>query len=90
MHALTQVSAGFCIFKAHTHMHNLTNWCGMQVESAGEAVMQLRAKPFLDVQWEMLNHNPSILYFKHITLQIQASIVRAHSTQHTAHALIVA
>ena len=30
-----------------------------------------RARPFLDVQWEMLHHNPSILYFKHITLQIQ-------------------
>ena len=45
----------------------------MQMEAPGEGATQLRAKPFLAVHWEMLHHNPSILYFKHITLQIQAS-----------------
>lgn len=28
-------------------------------------------KPFVEVQWEMLHHNPSILYFRALLLQIQ-------------------
>ena len=38
----------------------------------GEAVPQpMLGKPFVEVQWEMLNHNPSILYFRALLLQIQ-------------------
>ena len=58
-----------------TAAQGLTWWLGVQVESVlGESMQQqlTRARPFLDVHWEMLHHNPSILYFKHITLQIQA------------------
>ncbi|KAL3144166.1 hypothetical protein ABBQ32_003950 [Trebouxia sp. C0010 RCD-2024] len=38
----------------------------------GEAVpQQTLGKPFVEVQWEMLHHNPSILYFRALLLQIQ-------------------
>ena len=38
----------------------------------GEAVPQpMLGKPFVEVQWEMLHHNPSILYFRALLLQIQ-------------------
>ena len=29
------------------------------------------AKPFIEVQWQMLHHNPSILYFKQLMLVVQ-------------------
>ena len=38
----------------------------------GEGVpQQTLGKPFVEVQWEMLHHNPSILYFRALLLQIQ-------------------
>ncbi len=40
----------------------------------GEGVpQQTLGKPFVEVQWEMLHHNPSILYFRALLLQIQVS-----------------
>ena len=46
----------------------------------GEGVpQQTLGKPFVEVQWEMLHHNPSILYFRALLLQIQVS---AHWQHH--------
>lgn len=40
----------------------------------GEGTLQQTlGKPFVEVQWEMLHHNPSILYFRALLLQIQVS-----------------
>lgn len=40
----------------------------------GEALpQQTLGKPFVEVQWEMLHHNPSILYFRALLLQIQVT-----------------
>ena len=35
-------------------------------------IQQLPARPpFLEVRWEMLQHNPSILYFKNVRFTLQ-------------------
>lgn len=45
----------------------------------GEAVpQQTLGKPFVEVQWEMLHHNPSILYFRALLLQIQVCTAVTH------------
>lgn len=31
----------------------------------------LAAPPFVEIKWEMLHHNPSILYFKSLSVVIQ-------------------
>ena len=44
------------------------------VEEGGESVpQQTMGQPFVEVQWEMLHHNPSILYFRALLLQIQVT-----------------
>ena len=43
------------------------------VEEGEGATQQTLGKPFVEVQWEMLHHNPSILYFRALLLQIQVS-----------------
>lgn len=50
----------------------------------GEAVPQpMLGKPFVEVQWEMLHHNPSILYFRALLLQIQVC-----SAAHAGHLIM--
>ena len=42
-------------------------------EMEGMPQQHFLGKPFVEVQWEMLQHNPSILYFRALLLQIQVN-----------------
>lgn len=41
-----------------------------QARQRYQQALQLQ-RPFVEIHWEMLQHNPSILYFKHFALSIQ-------------------
>lgn len=51
---------------------------GGTVEEGEGSPQQTLGKPFVEVQWEMLHHNPSILYFRALLLQIQVCPSSSH------------
>lgn len=66
------------MFGLHVHAGGAAPKAATAVEE-GEAVpQQILGKPFVEVQWEMLHHNPSILYFRALLLQIQVAPAVPH------------
>ena len=69
----------------------VTMLCGAQRGGALEADQHMHqhglAPPFVEVQWEMLHHNPSIVYFKSLSINIQVARI---PTKEKSQACIVA
>ncbi len=59
------------------------------VEEGESVPQQTLGKPFVEVQWEMLHHNPSILYFRTLLLQLQVIANLPHIACELIHLLMI-